>query len=92
MIATCPSGALHYTRCDGGGGAAEAPDETMTIVPAAGGPLYVRGCVRLRSADGRVLLEETRLALCRCGLSRNTPFCENSHRAAGFDDPSAVAR
>jgi uncharacterized Fe-S cluster protein YjdI/CDGSH-type Zn-finger protein len=89
VIARCPSGALHYTRRDGG--EAEAPAESTTIVPTPGGPLYVRGRVHLRSADGRVLVEESRLALCRCGQSRNKPFCDNSHRAAGFDDPGAVA-
>jgi CDGSH-type Zn-finger protein len=72
------------------GGAAEAPDAPTTIVPTPGGPLYVRGRVRLRSADGRGLVEETRLALCRCGQSGNKPFCDNSQRAAGFADPGAV--
>ncbi len=90
VLARCPSGALHYTRRDGG--AAEAPDEPTTIAPTPGGPLYVRGRVRLRAADGRGLVEETRLALCRCGQSRDTPFCDNSHRAAGFAEPGAVAR
>ena len=30
------------------------------------------------------------LALCRCGQSKNKPFCDNSHRDAGFVDAGAV--
>ena len=36
-------------------------------MPMPAGPLYVRGRVQLRSADGSVIVEDTRLALCRCG-------------------------
>jgi CDGSH-type Zn-finger protein len=60
------------------------------IVPSPGGPLYVRGLVQLRSADGSSVFEDVRMALCRCGQSHNKPFCDNSHLSAGFDDPGAV--
>ena len=89
VIEKCPSGALHYTRRDGG--AAEVPDKQMVIVPMPDGPLYVRGCVQLRSADGKVITEDMRLALCRCGQSHNKPFCDNSHRGSGFKDSGVVA-
>jgi uncharacterized Fe-S cluster protein YjdI/CDGSH-type Zn-finger protein len=89
VIERCPTGALHYTRS--GGGAAEAPDVPTTAVPMPAGPLYVRGRLELRSADGSVIVEDTRAALCRCGRSENKPFCDNSHYAAGFHDPGAIA-
>ena len=47
VITKCPSGALHYTRRDGG--VPETPSEQATIVPIPDGPLYIRGCVQLRS-------------------------------------------
>ena len=84
VIAKCPSGALHFTRRDGG--PAETSPEHTTIVPTPGGPLHVRGRVQLLSADGGVIVEDVRLALCRCGRSHNKPFCDNSHRGTGFDD------
>ena len=31
-------------------------------------------------------IEETRVALCRCGASQNKPYCDNSHVAADFHD------
>jgi CDGSH-type Zn-finger protein/uncharacterized Fe-S cluster protein YjdI len=89
VVAKCPTGALHFTRRDGG--VAEPTPEDNTIVPMPAGPLSVRGRVQLRSADGSVIVEDTRLALCRCGRSHNKPFCDNSHRGVGFDDPGAVA-
>jgi uncharacterized Fe-S cluster protein YjdI len=84
VIERCPTGALHYTRRDGG--AAESPPEQVVIAPVSGGPLYVRGLIQLRSADGSLIVEDTRLALCRCGQSQNKPFCDNSHLGTGFDD------
>ena len=88
VITKCPSGALHYTRRDGC--KAETAPEQPTIAPVADGPLYVRGCVQLRSADGNVIVDDMRLALCRCGQSRNKPFCDNSHRSSGFKDSGVV--
>jgi CDGSH-type Zn-finger protein len=40
--------------------------------------------VRIVDADGRLIREDTRVALCRCGASGNKPFCDGSHRRIGF--------
>ncbi|NWF68261.1 MAG: CDGSH iron-sulfur domain-containing protein [Chloroflexi bacterium] len=82
-IAHCPSGALGYTRQDGG--AAEAAPQANTVHLDANGPLYVRGVVRIG--------EEThyRVALCRCGGSKHKPFCDNAHRAMQFAADGLVA-
>lgn len=87
VVERCPSGALHYTRRDGG--APEVPDAQTTITPVPGGPLYVRGLIQLRVSDGSLLVEDTRAALCRCGQSGNKPFCDNSHIGTGFDEAAA---
>jgi uncharacterized Fe-S cluster protein YjdI len=81
-IERCPSGALTYERTDGG--PREDPGETTTVEPRPNGPLFVRGRVQVVDASGEVLRSATRLALCRCGNSQNKPFCDLSHRAAGF--------
>lgn len=88
-ILTCPTGALHFRRKDGGP-QEQAPDET-TIDPQPNGPLFVRGRLHIRDSEGDVIREDTRVALCRCGGSRNKPFCDGSHRQNGFrTDPHAA--
>ena len=81
-ILTCPTGALHFRRLDGG--TQEEPEPETTIEPRPNGPLFVRGQVRIVDNEGRLIREDTRLALCRCGASGNKPFCDGSHRRVGF--------
>lgn len=81
-VLACPTGALHFRRLDGG--AQEQPPEQTTIEPLPNGPLFVRGRVRIVDADGGLIREDTRVALCRCGASGNKPFCDGSHLRIGF--------
>ncbi len=56
-----------------------------TITPYPDGPLIVRGDVELVSAAGTPIATRRRtVALCRCGLSAIKPFCDGTHKAAGF--------
>ena len=81
-IETCPTGALHFRRLDGGP-QEEAPEETA-IAPQHNGPLFLRGHLRIVDENGALIREDSRVALCRCGASRNKPFCDGSHRRIGF--------
>ena len=81
-IQHCPSGALHFTRKDGG--PEEATEDINTVTLRANGPLYVRGDIVLATDDGEIVLRDTRIALCRCGASHHKPFCDNSHLAIDF--------
>ena len=85
-VMTCPTGALHFRRLDGG--AQEEPDAETTIEPRTNGPLFVRGKVRILDSEGELIREDTRVALCRCGASKNKPFCDGSHREIGFTTAS----
>lgn len=81
-IESCPTGALTYVRTDG---APREPLESPTKVQARpNGPLFVRGDIQMIDAEGNVTRQATRIALCRCGQSSNKPYCDLSHRAAGF--------
>jgi CDGSH-type Zn-finger protein len=73
---------LHFERLDDG--PQEPQPEATTIDVRLNGPLYIRGRLRIVGSGGRLVREDTRLALCRCGHSENKPFCDGSHRQAGF--------
>jgi CDGSH-type Zn-finger protein len=50
------------------------------------GPLEVSGSVQLLDADGKpVPAGDDPVYLCRCGRSSNKPFCDGSHKKAGFE-------
>ena len=61
----------------------------MTVRVTRNGPMYVVGSVRLETEDGRVIVEDTRVALCRCGKSANQPFCDGTHRTLRFREDGA---
>ena len=86
-VRTCPTGALRY---QGVGGFPDEETEGPTVIGIdPRGPLLIRGRVQVLDAAGRVLADEHRMALCRCGASANKPFCDNTHRRIGFrDDPT----
>lgn len=52
----------------------------------ASGPLFVRGRIPVFDAQGEKYEVRNRVTLCRCGHSKNKPFCDGSHLAAGFKD------
>jgi len=52
------------------------------------GPLRVEGDFELVDMEGKPfgLAGRQVISLCRCGHSANKPFCDGSHKAAGFQD------
>jgi CDGSH-type Zn-finger protein/uncharacterized Fe-S cluster protein YjdI len=73
----CPSGAITYLRKDGG--PAEPVPPVNLIQLRENGPLGLRGELIL---DGTPI--GYRATLCRCGASKNKPFCDGSHATIGF--------
>ena len=64
-------------------------DDRVTITPYRDGPLLVRGPLRMTDQDGNeIAVEKATVALCRCGRSRRKPFCDGTHKAAGWRAPS----
>jgi CDGSH-type Zn-finger protein len=56
---------------------------TMRVKP--NGSIRVTGEVDFLDADGNILETKTDFSLCRCGHSKEKPFCDGSHKAAGFE-------
>ncbi len=88
MIEHCPSGSLTYA-C-GPGEADVEPDlpqqvAVTTEITSHGpifGPLWVTGNVPVERADGQPCETRNRVTLCRCGHSKNKPFCDGAHRGS----------
>lgn len=57
----------------------------LRITPTPNGPLRLDGKHWIVAASGRPAYRGTRTFLCRCGQSANKPFCDGSHKAAGFE-------
>jgi CDGSH-type Zn-finger protein len=69
------------------------PGPGATITPYRDGPLIVRGTFRLVDQDGAEIDPgRDTIALCRCGKSGIKPFCDGTHKRAGFSAPSAPSR
>jgi len=56
----------------------------LVVKALENGPLELKGNVELVSGTGRTLNRLSKTYLCRCGQSRNKPYCDGSHQAAGF--------
>ncbi|MBT8142832.1 MAG: CDGSH iron-sulfur domain-containing protein [Gammaproteobacteria bacterium] len=69
-VRQCPSGALQFH---------EACDQQVSIRVVKDGPLQVRGNVSVKENYNSEGTQHKRVALCRCGLSKNKPFCDARH-------------
>ncbi|MGB9641395.1 MAG: CDGSH iron-sulfur domain-containing protein [Anaerolineales bacterium] len=55
------------------------------------GPIRISGPVRLVDEEGKeTIIEKETIALCRCGGSKNKPFCDGTHRSIGFEGPAVI--
>jgi CDGSH-type Zn-finger protein len=83
VIRRCPSGALSYA-IDGIEGPKGAG--TTEIEITKDGPYAVSGPCELANAGLAPGAPADRMTLCRCGASKNKPFCDGSHWDRGFKD------
>ena len=64
----------------------------VTIKTRENGPLLVSGSITLCDHLGNKydLTGKENVALCRCGASQKRPFCDGSHKTAGFQAAETV--
>lgn len=82
-IRRCPSGALAFARS---GREVRDVGREPGITVSRNGPYHVVGGVELDTEAWGAGASREHYALCRCGESRNKPFCDGSHWEAGFED------
>ncbi|MDX2003333.1 MAG: (4Fe-4S)-binding protein [Chitinophagales bacterium] len=83
QVKECPSGALSYhynnERQD-----AEHLEAKVEVLP--NGPLLVYGTLHIKDRNGNESIKNKTTAFCRCGASKNKPYCDGSHVGAQFSD------
>ena len=83
VIERCPSGALSYSI---NGQPQPVSDREATITIEKNGPLRITGSIELQDAIWGQGASPEHYTLCRCGASKNKPFCDGSHVTIDFDD------
>ena len=56
----------------------------ITVTPLKDGPLAITGNLEICAGTGHTVNRIQKTHLCRCGSSKNKPYCDGSHKAAGF--------
>ena len=84
VVRRCPSGALRYTQ-HGQPGPSDVNAPSIRI--ARNGPYEVQG-FDLDIGTWSEGASRERFTLCRCGGSKNKPFCDGTHRSIKFQDDS----
>jgi len=84
-IRKCPSGALSYTL---DGATDNDQQQQPSITATKDGPYAVAGDVQLAGQTWAEGAARQRYTLCRCGASKNKPFCDGTHWSIAFKDPA----
>lgn len=87
-IQKCPSGALSYSvenveHAD--------QDRPPNLVVSKNGPYCIEGGIELIGSEFADGASREHYCLCRCGASKNKPFCDGSHWDVNFDDSTSKA-
>lgn len=84
QIDQCPSGALsYYIKNQSFLKKPKQMEKTKANIKP-NGPIILQGQFTITHADGRIEEIEKMAALCRCGASKNKPYCDGAHASAGF--------
>lgn len=78
----CPSGRLTAVTKDGKRLEPDLPEGISILEDMAAsvhGPIWVKGGIFIEDDKGRPYPIRNRVTLCRCGLSKNKPFCDATH-------------
>lgn len=83
VVSVCPSGALRYSAP--GGDAQTLGGDAAAIEIEQNGPLRVTN-IDIDAAYWAEGQTKQKYVLCRCGMSKNKPFCDGTHHDEGWDE------
>ena len=83
LIKKCPSGALSYST---DGVKHTDYDGIPRIIVSKNGPLLVKGGMEMPAVEFEEGVSKEHYTLCRCGASKNKPFCDGEHFTINFQD------
>lgn len=86
LVAKCPSGALQSVRA-GHPPAKPTTEGAGTITFQSDGPALFKGPVDVELPTGAQERRQGTVAFCRCGKTKNDPYCDGSHGPSGFRSP-----
>jgi CDGSH-type Zn-finger protein len=89
LVKRCPSGALSVTIGDR---ERRDHDRPPKVSAQSDGPYFVEGWVEVEDSPRGEGVSEEHCTLCRCGASRNKPFCDGKHWRTDFHDPDGGER
>ncbi len=69
----------------------EGGEGTLSVRALQDGPLLLNGPHTIVTGAGRAAWRGSKSALCRCGQSKNKPFCDGAHKGAGFSAPEGTS-
>ncbi|WP_298346214.1 (4Fe-4S)-binding protein [uncultured Algibacter sp.] len=82
QVKQCPSGALRYYMNDESDNSTEVLETKVEVME--NGPLLVYGTLNVVAKDGSSVIKNKTTAFCRCGASKNKPYCDGAHVEQGF--------
>ena len=90
IVERCPTDALTFERNVSTGKIEAASQPAASTVDKVNfsimrnGPILAEGSFTVIKEDGSMQQIKSITSFCRCGLSKNQPFCDGSHNKEGF--------
>lgn len=88
QVKKCPSGALSFVMNNED--ATKSVDIELKahneVIVEKNGPLIIKGTITIKDQNGNIIEKKGSTSFCRCGLSQNKPYCDNSHEDSDFNE------
>ena len=84
-VCQCPTQALSYFWNNKKQEEMKNEEEKNTEISIIkNGPYIIKGSFKITDIDGNEIVCEKSASLCRCGYTKNRPFCDGSHLESDF--------